>query len=78
MPEEPEIIKYLNEKTYTSPLLEIKTQRILFIMYHIMRLRDGDKVPSAEVLTAFGKEHGIMNMSLAKMKKYEEWLKIKL
>lgn len=78
MPEEPEIIKYLNEKTYTSPLLEIKTQRILFIMYHIMRLRDGDTVPDAETLSAFGREHGIMSMSLAKMKKYEEWLKVKL
>ena len=75
----PEKIKYLGPDTYKSELLEIKAKRIIFIMYHIMGLRDGDNVPeNPDSLNAIAEEHGIHKMDTDELIAYEKWLRLDL
>lgn len=65
---------HLEANTYKSTYLDIKAQRIVFIAYHIMGLRNGDEVPHLDSFNAVGQEHGILNMTLEDLIRYERWL----
>lgn len=70
-----EELKYLGPDTYKDSALSIKSQRMVFIIYHIMGLRNGDYMPDVDRLNAIAEEHGIHEMALEDMIGYERWLR---
>lgn len=68
-------LKYLSPDTYKDKLLSISAQRMIFVIYHIMNLRNGDNVPNLERLNAVGNEHGVQDMDLEELICYERWLR---
>lgn len=68
------IIKNIGPNTYKDALLSITAQRIVFVIYHIMNLRNGDYMPNVDSLNAVAYEHGIHDMSLEDLIAYERWL----
>lgn len=68
--------EYLDANTYKSMLLSLDAQRMVFVLYHIMKLRPGDIMPSLQRMNAVGEEHGILTMTLEDLICYERWLNL--
>lgn len=73
--EEDSILKHIGPNTYKDKLLDISAQRMIFVIYHLMRLRDGDYMPNLARLNPIAEEHGIFEMSLEDLICYERWLR---
>ncbi len=73
---EPEIIRNIGPDTYKSDLLSLKAQQAIFVIYHIMKLRNGDFMPSKHQLNAIAEEHGVFSMNLEDMIGHERWLRL--
>ncbi len=68
-------IKFMGPDTYKDKLLDISAKRMLFVLYHIMGLRNGDFMPGLDALNAIAEEHGVHQMDMLDMIGYEKWLK---
>lgn len=73
--EENGMLKYLGPNTYKDKLLSLSAQQMVFIIYHIMGLRNGDSVPDLARLNAIGEEHEIYDKNLEELICYERWLR---
>lgn len=68
--------EYLGPDAYKSMLLSMDAQRMVFVLYHIMKLRPGDKMPELTQINVVGAEHGIFDMNLEELICYERWLNL--